>query len=104
MKLPKFLSYPAPAREVPKMHAREVPRKGNQLWHWHCQNRREKKFCDNAIAEIEGEKFCGMDLWQWHCQNRREKKNCDNDIAEIEGEKKLLQLICQKLEERQRVV
>ena len=75
------------------------------LWQWHCQNRRKKKFvamtlpkqrgkklwqliCGNGIAEIEGKKkFVGMDLWQWHCRNRREKK--------------LLQLICRKLEERE---
>ena len=55
MRLPKFLSYPSSAHEVPQVHARGSAQKRKQLWQpscWNCRDKkRENMNCGNQVPE-----------------------------------------------------
>ena len=63
------------------------------LWQWHCQNRREKKFCIWFVAmplPKQGKKNCDKKIGAMALPKQGKKNlrqtNCGNAIAEI-GEK-----------------
>ena len=77
MRLPKFLSYPSSAHEVPQVHARGSAKRENN--------------CGNLVAEIVGirrEKTWIVET-KFLKMGGKKKKNCDNQVAENEGKKML---------------